>query len=49
MELARDDGIGVVEETITLGEQIARASESETDTRSLTNALVGLIGNGRSK
>ena len=38
-----------VEETIALGEQIARASESETGTRSLTNALVGLIGNGRSK
>ena len=38
-----------VEETIALGEQIARAGESETDTRSLTNALVGLIGNGRSR
>ena len=36
-----------VEETLALGEQIARASEFEADARSLTNALVGLMGNGR--
>ena len=38
-----------LEETLALGERIARASESETDTRSLTNALVGLMANGRSE
>ena len=37
-----------IEETLALGEQIARAAESETDTRSLTSALMGLMGNGHS-
>ena len=45
-ELATDTS-NRVKETLGLGEQIARASETEADPRSLTEKLVGLMGNGR--